>query len=254
MSFYISISRSVAVSVFLAAASFPLAAQSAPAPAIAYRTMAFSPAILRSLSVVQAGVLEKLNRKDREHLARSTEVIAPDAWLDDELAYSPMPSTWDWAAPQPKVIVVDQKSQAFGAYESGRLVRWGPVSSGRQETATPAGVFHLTWRSRTRRSTDNQEWILHWYFNFVNERGVSFHEFELPGRPASHACVRLLERDAAWVYKWGESWVLAEDTRHVARPGSTVVVLGTYDFDQPAPWIRPDWYSKKIELPLDPGR
>jgi len=55
------------------------------------------------------------------------------------------------------------------------------VSTGRRETPTPDGAFHLTWRARSRRSTDNEDWLLEWYFNFVNERGVSFHLFDLPG-------------------------------------------------------------------------
>ena len=41
------------------------------------------------------------------------------------------------------------------------------------------------------------EWQLNWYFNFHNFRGLAFHEFDLPGVPASHACVRLLARDAS---------------------------------------------------------
>jgi len=152
------------------------------------------------------------------------------------------------------LIVVHQPSQVFGAYEAGHLVRWGPISSGREVTQTPAGFYHLTWRSKSRRSSDNREWILNWYFNFVNERGVSFHEFELPGRPASHACVRLLNRDAKWIYDWGESWVLAEDKHHVEKEGSAVFVMGTYNFKQPPPWLALDWWNQTIPLPETPLR
>ena len=105
----------------------------------------------------------------------------PVTWLEDPLAYSPFPRTWPAAEPHAKAIVVHQAMQAFGAYEGGRLVRWGPVSTGRRETPTPEGAFNLTWRARSRRSTDNEDWLLEWYFNFVNERGVSFHLFDLPG-------------------------------------------------------------------------
>ena len=105
--------------------------------------------------------------------------------------------------------------QVFGAYETGRLAYWGPVSTGRAETPTPSGLFHLTWKAKSRRSTDNAEWILNWYFNFINSRGVSFHEFELPGRPASHACVRLLPRDAQWLYALGRAGRLSADQRQI---------------------------------------
>jgi len=38
----------------------------------------------------------------------------------------------------------------------------------------------------------------------MNKRGHSFHQYELPGHPASHGCIRLLERDATWIYDWGK--------------------------------------------------
>lgn len=217
-----------------------------------YRIAPFAVADQRQFTPEQLAILEKLNRRDVVHLARLTEVIAPDAWRDDELEYSPMPRDWTWAAQFPKLIVVHQPSQVFGAYENGHLVRWGPVSTGRTERPTPAGFFHLTWRSRSRRSTENNAWILNWYFNFINERGISFHEFELPGRPASHACVRMLERDAKWLYDWGEQWQLSPDRMQVAAEGSPVLILGTYDFKRPPPWLALVWWAQPLTLPPDP--
>jgi hypothetical protein len=141
--------------------------------------------------------------------------------------------------------------QAFGAYEFGRLVRWGPVSTGRKDTPTPIGIFNLTWKAKQRRSTDNEQWLLRWYFNFVNARGVSFHEFDLPGYPASHACVRMLQRDAEWLYSWGEQWKLDPDRRHVAVPGSLVLIVGRA---QPgAPWTSLDVVQRPIDLPPLPA-
>ena len=223
-----------------------------PAGSPAFRIVPFTPAAQKQFTPAQIATLEKLNRRDREHLSRLGEVIAPEVWLDDELRYSPMPMTWAWAEPIAKVIVVHQPSQVFGAYEFGKLVKWGPVSTGREESATPSGVFNLTWRAKSRRSTDNQAWLLNWYFNFINERGISFHEFELPGRAASHACVRLLTRDAIWVYGWGQEWVLSANKRRVTTPGTPVVILGVVDFAAPPPWLSLEWWKTKIVLPDDP--
>ena len=192
----------------------------------------------------QIEILEMLNRRDRERLVRVDPpvpgLIVPDAWIDDPLSYSPFPQTWSAAEGHAKAIVVHQPMQVFAAYENGRLVRWGPVSTGRKETPTPDGSFNLTWRARKRRSTDNQDWLLEWYFNFVNERGVSFHLFDLPGYPASHACVRMLLRDAQWLYGWGEQWSLDDSKREVMAPGTPVLILGTYAFGKPAPWLTLD--------------
>ena len=201
----------------------------------------------------QIDVLEMLNRRDRAHLVRADPpvpgIIVPVAWLDDPLAYSPFPQTWPAAEPHGKAIVVHQAMQAFGAYERGRLVRWGPVSTGRRETATPEGSFNLTWRARSRRSTDNEDWLLEWYFNFVNERGVSFHLFDLPGYPASHACVRLLLRDAQWLYGWGEQWSLDDSRREVMMPGTPVLIVGVYPFGSPPAWLSLDALATPLTLP-----
>ena len=228
------------------------ARQVAAEPASAYRLEATdAPTLATRYSADQVGLLEKLNRRDTEHLPRLDTIVVPEAWAD-ELALAPILREWAWAQPFPKVIVVDQPSQIFGGYENGRLVRWGPVSTGRKETPTPAGNFNLTWRSRSRRSTDNDQWLLEWYFNFINARGVSFHQFDLPGVAASHACVRLLKRDAMWLYNWGESWTLSANQREVLTKGTPVVILGTYDFARPAPWLSLDWWRTGVRLPDDP--
>jgi lipoprotein-anchoring transpeptidase ErfK/SrfK len=234
------------------AAARSAASAQAPTPTIQYAVAPVDAATLSTdFMPARLALLEKINRRDVEHLARLKEMIVPDAWLDDELAYSPLPAEWPWAAALPKAIVVHQPGQVWGAYESGRLVRWGPVSSGRRETPTPPGVFSLTWKAKSRVSTDNDQWLLEWYFNFVNARGISFHQFDLPGLPASHACVRLLERDAIWLYEWGEQWALTRDGRQVVTPGTPVVVYGTYDFGKPPPWMTVEWWQTKIVLPLD---
>jgi lipoprotein-anchoring transpeptidase ErfK/SrfK len=230
--------------VAFVAATFLVFAAPVAAQAITYR---FEPLpktaaeLAKRFTPAQIEILEMLNRRDREHLVRADPpvpgVIVPDTWRDDPLSYSPFPQTWSAADAHAKAIVVHQPMQVFAAYENGRLVRWGPVSTGRKETPTPDGSFNLTWRARKRRSTDNQDWLLEWYFNFVNERGVSFHLFDLPGYPASHACVRMLLRDAQWLYGWGEQWSLDDSRREVMVPGTPVLILGTYAFGGAAPWL-----------------
>ena len=211
------------------------------------------PELSKRFTPEQIDLLEMINRRDREHLIRVEPpvpgLIVPAVWNSDPLTYSPFPATWPAAEAHPKAIVVHQPMQAFAAYEYGRLIRWGPVSTGRKETPTPDGAFSLTWRARSRRSTDNQDWLLEWYFNFVNARGVSFHLFDLPGYPASHACVRLLLRDAQWLYGWGDQWKLDTSGRVVTAQGTPVVIQGTYAFGSPAPWLSLDALVVPLELP-----
>lgn len=234
-------------------------AQAPAAPAAAVLTYRIEPLpktaaeLDKRFTPAQIELLEMLNRRDREHLVRADPpvpgLIVPEAWSPDPLAYSPFPATWPAAEAHPKVLLVHQPVQAFAAYEYGRLIRWGPVSTGRKETPTPEGAFHLTWRARSRRSTDNENWLLEWYFNFVNARGVSFHLFDLPGYPASHACVRLLLRDAQWLYGWGEQWTLDESKRTVTTTGTPVVIHGSYGYGSPAPWLSLDTLTVPLGLP-----
>jgi hypothetical protein len=200
----------------------------------------------------QLFILQKLNRRDLAHLARADSIIVPYEWRSDELFYSPFPEYYDWAAQYPKALVVHHPGQAFAAYENGRLVRWGPVSSGRKATPTPSGLFHLNWKSKGRQSSDDPDWYLPWYFNFENKRGFSFHQFQLPGYPASHACERLLEPDAVWLYEWGEPWTLDERGWEVLETGTPVLIIGQYGFGFPAPWMSPEWAAKGIDLPHEP--
>jgi hypothetical protein len=229
----------------------------AQAPAPAYRFEPLPKTIVelsKRFTPVQIDVLEMINRRDREHLVRVDPpvpgLIVPVTWNEDPLTYSPFPAAWPAVEAQPKALIVHQPMQAFGAYENGRLVRWGPVSTGRKETPTPEGAFNLTWRARSRRSTDNQDWLLEWYFNFVNARGVSFHLFDLPGYPASHACVRLLLRDAQWLYGWGEQWKLDETGRVVVVRGTPVLIHGTYPFGSPASWLTLEALAVPVALPI----
>jgi hypothetical protein len=204
----------------------------------------------------QIVVLEKLNRRDIDHLTRAEPpiagLVAPVQWPApaDATALSPLPDSDPWLEPHGKAIVVHQPVQAFAAYESGRIVRWGPVSTGRKETKTPSGPFHLTWRSKGRHSTDNAAWFLPWYFNFHNQRGVSFHQFDLPGYPASHACVRLLERDAKWLYDWGGQWTLDATGRQILAEGTPVFIVGDYGYDAPPPWMDISRLARRI--PVEP--
>jgi lipoprotein-anchoring transpeptidase ErfK/SrfK len=196
----------------------------------------------------ELAVLEKLNRADVKHLSRLETMVIPSEWRS-ERDYSPFPQKYEAAAALPKLLIVDQPSQAFAAYEFGQLVHWGPTSTGRQARPTPSGRYHLNWHARTRTSTLSGEWRLNWYYNFHNTRGLAFHEFDLPGVPASHACVRLLARDAMWIFKWGDSWTL-DATGQLASPGTPVVILGSYNFSAPPPFRSMDYLARGITLPV----
>ena len=197
----------------------------------------------------QLALLEKLNRADAEHLEQLREVVVPERWSDDERLYSVLPMRYAASDPWSKFLVVYLPGQLFGAYEFGSLVRWGPVSSGRRSSPTGSGIVALNWRSTGRASTVDPDWFMRWYFNFGNREGLALHAYALPGYPASHGCIRLLERDAQWLFEWGQPWLLDASATQVLKQGTPVLIVGNYDFDAAPPWRSLTWLSQQVELP-----
>lgn len=235
----------------LLSASAGRAEQDGRLPEIAYRIEGREGrAEVRSrFTAPQIALLEKLNRADAARLDGLPALVVPDVWLGDERAYSPLPGSYPGAAAYPKMLVVHLPGQAFGAYEWGELVGWGPVSSGARATPTSAGLFALTWKSTGHASSVNPDWFMRWYFNFDSREGLAFHEYTLPGGPASHGCIRLLSRDARWLYDWGDGWTLDPRTGRAIAPGTPVLIIGPYAYDDPPPWRSLDWLRGAVELP-----
>jgi hypothetical protein len=179
----------------------------------------------------------KINRTDRKHLRIGDSLMIP-APNSDAMSVAPFPVNLEVARTIPKLVLVSRRVQAFGAYESGKLVHWGPTSTGKKTTPTPAGLFYTNWKARETRSSINQSWVLPWCFNLDNFSGVSFHQFDLPGYPASHGCVRLLEEDAKWIYDWADQWTLSRTDRSVITFGTPVVIFGDYKYGEKPLWKR----------------
>ncbi len=208
------------------------------APAGPYRAVPYSSSALAGVrkKFGEKGVLlvAKLNRTDSRYLRRQARIIIPNA-SSDELDYSPFPRHVGEAAAYPKLVLVSLRVQAFGAYENGQLVRWGPISTGIRDRPTPATLYFTSWKSARRASSLNRNWIMRWYVNLHTSMGVAFHQYAMPGKPYSHGCIRLLKEDAVWVYQWTDNLVASSDGASEVF-GNPVIVFGEYDFKKPPPW------------------
>jgi len=183
-----------------------------------------------------------INRVDFEHVWKCDTLIVPDTFLPETNHYAPFPESIPEIQDIPKMILFSYYSQSFAAYDCGHLVRWGPTSMGKRSTPTPTGLYFTNWKAKQTTSTENSEWKLSWYFNLDNQRGVSMHQYDLPGVPASHACMRLYAEDAEWFYNWAEQWKLVDD-HTIGTYGTPVIIFGKYPFGKRKPWL---------ELPVDP--
>jgi lipoprotein-anchoring transpeptidase ErfK/SrfK len=178
----------------------------------------------------------KVNRVDKKHIRVGDSLFIPQIG-DGPLTIAPFPRELEAAVNVPKLVLVSRRVQAFGAYEHGKLVYWGATSTGKKSTPTPAGLYHANWKAREKRSSINQSWILPWCFNLDENEGIAFHQFDLPGYPASHGCVRLLEEDARWIYDWAEQWILSKVDSSIVAFGTPVIIFGEYSYGEKPVWM-----------------
>ncbi len=177
------------------------------------------------------------NRVDATNLQKLDSIIVPTDVTGDMVYYQPFPLEVPYLKDVNKIIFFSYATQTFAAYENGILMYAGPTSMGRQKDQTPTGLFFTNWKAVKTTSTFNDEWDLKWNFNIENKLGVGFHQYELPGVPASHSSLRLLEKDAKYLYNWADQWVLA-NKNVVKVKGTPVIVFGSYPFDGPKPWMK----------------
>ena len=182
-------------------------------------------------------IIFAINRMSSSLIRKGKVLIMPDSLSQHMLDYSPFPDSLPVFDSLPKLILIGRRIQAFAIYEGGRLIRWGPVSSGKKSTPTPAGLFHTNFKALVKVSSENDTWIMPWYFNFYARRGIAMHQYFLPGYPASHGCVRMQEKDAKWIYNWADLWKVSAKTGAVTITGTPVIIFGDYVFGATPPWI-----------------
>lgn len=178
-----------------------------------------------------------INRIDKKNIAKQDSIIIPSDFSGDKVFYMPFPMEADYLKDISKILIFSYPTQTFATYENGILTYCGPTNMGRKKDKTPTGLFYTNWKAEKTISTFNDEWELKWNFNIANKLGVGFHEYDLPGYPASHSCLRLLEKDAKFLYNWADQWIL-EDKETVQVKGTPVVVFGSYDFNAEKPWLQ----------------
>lgn len=178
-----------------------------------------------------------VNRTDASNFKHMDTVIVPKDRSGDVAFYFPFPLSVPYLKDVDKIIYFSYPTQTFAAYECGELVRTGPTNMGRENAQTPTGLFFTNWKAKKTISTVNDEWELKWNFNILNKGGIGWHQYTMPGYPASHSCLRLVTKDAKYLYNWADQWVLADKTT-VQVKGTPVIVFGKYDFKSGKPWLK----------------
>ncbi len=213
----------------------------------------------------RARLVELLNRVLIRNLKIGDTLVIPNQFDLDFRAYSPFPRYYPGGRDFDKLFIMDKSIQAFGAYEYGKLVRWGVINTGSPESPTPNGRFNFNWKEEYRISSlspPDEPWEMYWVFNFHDARGIHVHQYPMPtGGPSSHGCVRLIDADARWVFYWADPWQTTaggtgiESRRgKIIKQGTTVLVIGEDPVGRPRPFIFKKRYPvlKRVKLPDHP--
>lgn len=159
----------------------------------------------------QRDLVQRINRT-YNHLWFGKEIAVPvNLESVDMFDLSPFPLQIQSNEPV-KQIIVDQDKLAWGAYnEQGRLVKWGPVSSGSDRCSDNSSPTCRTqpgiYRVYSKESKDCKSGVFPlgrggakmpycMYFH----KGLALHgSDDIPGYRASHGCIRMFTRDAQWL-------------------------------------------------------
>lgn len=193
--------------------------------------------LTKTTDSTQIQIVLAVNRTDKNNITKMDSIIVPEDLTGDIEFYLSFPLDVPYLKAVNKIIFFSYPTQTFATYENGILIYSGPTNMGRKKDPTPTGLFYTNWKAEKTTSTFNDEWDLRWNFNIANKLGVGWHQYELPGYPASHSCLRLQEKDAKYLYTWADQWILKDD-ENVLVKGTPVIVFGKYDFDAPKPWLQ----------------
>ena len=178
-----------------------------------------------------------LSRLDMKNKWRSDTLVVPDQFDATLMIYSPFPANLEVLKDVNKMVLFSYPIEAYALYEKGKLIKWGPTSLGKKSAQTKRGLMFANWKKELAISTVDKDWKLPYNFNIHNTLGIGWHQYDLPGYPASHSCLRLLEDDAKFLYNWAEQWTLTDGGSTVKANGTPVIVFGDYNWGGKKPWF-----------------
>ncbi len=107
-----------------------------------------------------------------------------------------------------KTITVDLYEQIAYAYEDGKVVFSGRISSGTYGRRTPPGIYTILEKKKKHKSTlwpkpdggAKMDYLLRLTWD-----GIAMHLGPVPNHPASHGCVRMQRGFAQKMWKWAHT-------------------------------------------------
>ncbi|UPJ50838.1 L,D-transpeptidase family protein [Bradyrhizobium sp. 200] len=94
------------------------------------------------------------------------------------------------SAGEPVMAIVSLRSQRITVYDAKGWILRAPVSSGTKGRETPAGIFSVIQKVEEHYSNLYDDAFMP-HMQRITWSGIALHGGVLPGRPASHGCIRL---------------------------------------------------------------
>lgn len=117
------------------------------------------------------------------------------------------------SAGEPVMAIVSLRSQRITVYDAKGWILRAPVSSGSKGRETPAGIFSVIQKVEEHYSNLYDDAFMP-HMQRITWSGIALHGGVLPGRPASHGCIRLPYDFAAQLFdvtKMGIRVIVAPD-------------------------------------------
>jgi len=196
-----------------------------------------------------------VNRKDLQFFRVGDTVMIPSTIATDLRAYSVFPQYYHEGDTISRIVFISNKWQAYACYEYGELVRFAAANTGEERKPTFPGRYAVNWKARMRLSSLDSTWRLPFTVNFHQYAGLAFHQFEMPGRPVSHSCVRQFLPDAEWLFSFVRQAKFDSTRRPIPFTGTPVIILDVFDFTRKrggAWWDIASTNEVKLALPKRP--
>ena len=134
-------------------------------------------------------------RRPRRAFLAVTALAVLIAAGDDARARSgrserPTESIQSRSAGEPTMAIVSLRTQRITVYDAKGWILRAPVSSGTKGRETPAGIFSVIQKVEEHYSNLYDDAFMP-HMQRITWSGIALHGGVLPGRPASHGCIRL---------------------------------------------------------------
>ena len=120
--------------------------------------------------------------------------LSVPAAAQDLAARTLAPGSYTWASDAPSQgavrVVVSIPRQLAYVYRGEQLIGLSTVSTGKEGHETPVGSFTILQKRETYFSNIYDSAPMPWMQRLTWD-GIALHAGQIPGRPASHGCVRL---------------------------------------------------------------